>query len=412
MENESRRISDLPDELLLKVLSSSLPSKEVVATSILSKRWRSLWEEVKTLMYDGDSFTRTYWRFTEFLSRRPSVDSLHLKLHPHVGNTDLKTLVNIAISLSLRELRIEMICGFFEFPKSFYIFSQLETIILEKQNLVDVPPNVRLVSLRRLHLLSVKFQGDESVEKLLSACPRLEDLVVTQRSYTNVMLFNIRVPTLRSLCIDNTSGNHRPKGVYGFVINAPSLRFFSIRDSFSNYLWFGNMPELVKASVNVVCDKPDKFLGSLASTQSLSLCSVTSSQTPYPPIGTSFLSLDHLELCSCSKEWLNLLTFMLNDAPRLRVLKLKLKHCVKKEAMDPWNKPDTVPECLSSHLEIFEWRQYKGTEQEREAAKYIVAKGSCLKKATFYSESAEKDGMLKELECVARGSKTCSLVLK
>lgn len=80
--------------------------------------------------------------------------------------------------------------------------------------------------------------------------------------------------------------------------------------------------------------------------------------------------------------------------------------------MVPWNQPSSVPECLSSHLEIFEWRQNNGTEQEREAAKYILANASRLKKATFYSESAEKKGMLKELEFVARGSKTCQLVFE
>lgn len=131
---------------------------------------------------------------------------------------------------------------------------------------MDVPSRVRL-SLKRLHLLSVKFSSDESVKTLLSICTCLEDLVVRRSSYTNVRIFTINVPTLRSLYIDNLSGKSRPKGVHGFVIDAPSLRCFTIRDSFSNYLKFENMPELVKASVNVVYDQPEKFLGSLASTQ-------------------------------------------------------------------------------------------------------------------------------------------------
>ncbi|KAJ4882173.1 putative FBD-associated F-box protein [Raphanus sativus] len=173
------------------------------------------------------------------------------------------------------------------------------------------------------------------------------------------------------------------------------------------------MHELVKASVSVVCEsQPELFLRSLASTQYLSLCSLTS-QTLDPSDGTSsFLSLEHLELCSCSSEWWNLLTLILNDAPRLRVLKLNLnvcylyhivqEHCVQHDGMVSWNQLSYVPECLSSHLEILEGREYKGTETEREVAKYILANGSHLKKATFYSESAEKHGMLKELECVTR----------
>ncbi|KAG7657105.1 FBD domain [Arabidopsis suecica] len=134
---------------------------------------------------------------------------------------------------------------------------------------------------------------------------------------------------------------------------------------------------------------------------------------PYPPTGTSLVYLDHLELCLCSTEWWNLLTCILDDAPKLRVLKLKLyrKHCVEyNESMEPWKQPDYVPICLSSYLEIFEWRQYNGEEQEREVAKYILENASRLKKAIFYLESAEKHGILKELECMARGSKKCQLV--
>ncbi|CAH8386935.1 unnamed protein product [Eruca vesicaria subsp. sativa] len=109
------------------------------------------------------------------------------------------------------------------------------------------------------------------------------------------------------------------------------------------------MPELVKASVSVASDQPDDmFLGCLASTQYLSLCSLTSQ-----------------------------------------------KHCVQHDTIDSWNQPSHVPESLTSHLETFEWRQYKGTEKEREreAAMYILAN------ATFYSEKHE---ILKELECVAK----------
>lgn len=54
------------------------------------------------------------------------------------------------------------------------------------------------------------------------------------------------------------------------------------------------------------------------------LCVLLWLQTPYPSDATSFLSLEHLEICSCSSDWWNLLTFILNDAPRLRVLKLNL----------------------------------------------------------------------------------------
>ncbi|KAF8101009.1 hypothetical protein N665_0211s0001 [Sinapis alba] len=293
MRNQIRRrdlVSEFPDELLLKILSF-LPSKDVVATSAISKRWKSLWKEIKTFRNDDTPpYPLTFQMFALFVRSRSSVESLQLKLNPNYS----RRLIN---------------------PLS------------------------------------------------------------------------------------------RPEGVHGFVINAPSLTCFSIKDSYSNYLRFGNMPELVKASVNIVCDQPEDILGSLVSTRYLSLCL----HSPYLPLATSFLFLDHLELYSCTSQWCNLL----KDAPKLRVLKLYLRQYSQyNETAASWNQPNSIPECLSSHLEIFEWRHYNGTDQEREAAKYILANASCLKKATFYSKSAMKHDMLKELECVARGSNACMLVFE
>ncbi|KAL9283693.1 putative FBD domain, leucine-rich repeat domain superfamily [Arabidopsis thaliana] len=248
--------------------------------------------------------------------------------------------------------------------------------------------------------------------RLLSVCPKLEDLVVKRTTYVNVRIFSINVPSLRSLSIDYSWAVSRPADVHGFVIDAPSLRFLNIKDHFSNLLQFENMPKLVKANVEVDCDLSEKFIGSITSIQHISLCS-KNSKIPYPS-GTSFFYLEHLELCTCSQDWWNLLNRILEDAPRLQVLKLKLGNCVQcsTELMDYWNEPCSVPKCLSSHLEIFEWRHYKGTKQERKVAKYILAKASCLKVAIFSSVCIEKNLIFKKLENVDRGSKACELVFQ
>ncbi|CDY19780.1 BnaA09g04330D [Brassica napus] len=183
------RLSEFPDELLLKILSF-LPSKDVVATSAISKRWKSLWKEVKKFRYDATpSYPQTFQMFALFIRSRSNVESLQLKLNPNNSRQDFKDLVNYAVARSLRELRIEMLYKSFEFPQSLYLYPQLETLILEKLSLVDIPSNVSLIGVKKLHLLSTWW------------------------------------------C-------------------------FSIKDTFSNYVRFGDMPELVKASVNIVCDQP------------------------------------------------------------------------------------------------------------------------------------------------------------
>lgn len=49
--NTNDRISILPKDLLLKILSS-LPTKEVVRTSVLSKRWKDVWKKTSDLFID------------------------------------------------------------------------------------------------------------------------------------------------------------------------------------------------------------------------------------------------------------------------------------------------------------------------------------------------------------------------
>ena len=48
------RISEFPEELLLQILSL-LPTKTVIITCVLSKRWRFLWKMVQKLNFESDN---------------------------------------------------------------------------------------------------------------------------------------------------------------------------------------------------------------------------------------------------------------------------------------------------------------------------------------------------------------------
>ncbi|CAF2137498.1 unnamed protein product [Brassica rapa subsp. narinosa] len=241
-----------------------------------------------------------------------------------------------------------------------------------------VPPWFCLPSLKSLHLLSIKFSGDEALAKLLEGCEVLDNLVVKRTQDDNVMIFNINVPSLKSLSVENFKGKRAyVEENHGFVINAP-LEKLNFKDTFSNFLKFEHMPK-----------------------------------TPYPS-GTISPCIDHLELCTCSGGWANLLASILNDAPRLRSLKLKSQHRARyNDPMNLWNEPTVNPECLSTHLEILEWRQYEGTEQERNVAAYVLANATCLKMATFSTRCRNKyHRMLKKLKKLKRVSEICQLVFE
>ncbi|KAF3514212.1 hypothetical protein F2Q69_00001141 [Brassica cretica] len=275
----------------------------------------------------------------------------------------------------------------------------------------EVPYWFRLPLLKSLHLLSVKFSGDDSVAKLIQNCPVLEDLVINKTRDDNVMIFNINTPSLRSLSIDNSIGKRAyVEKNHGFVINAPSLEKMDFKDTFSNFLVFEHMPEVTKANVQVLCGHSNKFVGSLTSARHLSLCCL-SSETPYPS-GTTFLYLEHLELCTRCAGWANLLVCILKDAPTLKYLKLKSQHGAHyNDPMILWKEPTVVPECLSTHLEIMEWRQYEGTKHERNVAAYVLANATCLKTATFSTRCRNKHHrMLRKLKKLNRVSETCQLL--
>ncbi|CAL5195169.1 unnamed protein product [Lathyrus oleraceus] len=67
---ESRsRLSDLPDEILQKILSN-LPTKEAVATTVLSKRWENQWMYISKIDLKFDeSAPEKRQRFIEFMDK-------------------------------------------------------------------------------------------------------------------------------------------------------------------------------------------------------------------------------------------------------------------------------------------------------------------------------------------------------
>lgn len=80
-----------------------------------------------------------------------------------------------------------------------------------------------------------------------------------------------------------------------------------------------------------------------------------------------------------------------------------------------WNQQNSVPVCLSSHLEIFVWDNFRGIRrQERECVEYILANSKCLKTATVlpprrYSLE-KKEEMVKDIKSMYRVSASSQLI--
>ncbi|AEE78487.1 FBD-associated F-box protein [Arabidopsis thaliana] len=427
--NEEDRISELPEALLLLILSS-LPTETVIATSVLSKQWKSLWKLVPNLKFDSKyhyHYTFSDNVFRSLISHKaPVLDSLHLKVEDKDDALDVGILIGIAFSRHMRKFVLKITLleeSFVRFPSAWCSCNDtLEILELKYCILLDFPSLVCLKSLRKLYLYHVRFNDEESVCNLLCGCPSLEDLVVHRHSTTDVESYTIAVPSLQRLTIYD---DYYGEGVGGYVINAPSLKYLNI-DGFNGleFCLIEKAPELVEAKISAVFEiANENIMDSLTSAKCLSL-HLAPFKIKYPT-GKIFYQLLSLELRAYSYEWWNLLWFMLDSSPKLQILKLVDPYQFPKEDCSvgwEWSRPKCVPECLLFHLETFVWTRYEWQrEDEKAVATYILKNARCLKKATLStkpigSEELEKLGkrreMLNELATQASPSNSCNLVFE
>ncbi|KAG7606294.1 putative F-box domain, FBD domain, leucine-rich repeat domain superfamily [Arabidopsis thaliana] len=416
-------ISQLPDALLLGVLSL-LPAKDVVATMILSKRWQFLWMFVPKLIYDDNYQNIEFERLSRFVYRSlllheaPVIETLHFIIRPKSNVVDIGVWTRTAVKRCVRELIIEMDCSSSStapvmLPRSLYSgCSILVKLKLKKVVLVDVTSPFSFPSLKELSLKSVKYPDEEFVQSLLSNCPVLESLVVKQCPNDNATIFTVKNSSLKSLVLENQDLRYNDIGA-GYVIDAPSLEKFKIRDLHEDRFCVieNEMPNIVEADIDVAYGHPGKILSSITSVKHLTLC-ITSSKDAYP-VGLAFCSLVYLEIWTLDTEWsndLNLLMCVLRDSPNLRALKLEQLDCDGDRSC--WMEPSSAPECVIWSLETLELVDYEGAEEEKKVIAFILRNANCLKKATISTESTDPNKrleMLKELELFPRRSPNCQL---
>jgi hypothetical protein len=219
-------ISDLTNDLLLHVLRFlSDDARDVVCTSVLSKRWRNLWTLAPVLRLgnwnrNGQSVKENNEQFNDFvhnvLARRASggadtdIDTLvlHTRLWPGKSRANLwlrRAMAHTVTSMTFEvprpsrkqkmgmkmsedeednededeELRTQL-----DLPTT----TRLTTMWLELDHaILKLPPEVDFHALTELTLYRIKFSGDDDLQlgRLLSSpscCPRLRKLTLSNLS--------------------------------------------------------------------------------------------------------------------------------------------------------------------------------------------------------------------------------------
>lgn len=201
------KISHLPDDLICRILTL-LSTKDVVKTTILSTRWRNLWQLVPELELHSQKF-QSLSEFvicaTSFLfSHKDSwIQKLCLSIHDAGGNSYLTAWINVAIKRRIQHLDISIVHtpGFGGIPQSLYTCETLVHLRLHRIFMVNAD-FVSLPCVKIIHLEYNFYPNEAILEKLISGSPVLEDLTIIRHEYENAKVLLVRSKTLKSININ------------------------------------------------------------------------------------------------------------------------------------------------------------------------------------------------------------------
>ncbi|OMO74046.1 hypothetical protein COLO4_26739 [Corchorus olitorius] len=376
MKNESRidRLSGLPDSILCHILSF-LPTKYAVRSSVLSTRWRYL----STLVHNLDFQGKNSHAFINFVDRvlflhdaAVSIQKFHLNIYPDQRNLYENVCarricgwITYALNRLVQQLDINMwLLGPIHNPATLFTSKTLVKLKLVVDFLVlTIPTKVWFPSLKIIFLEQVQFLDNDSVRRLISGCPVLEELVIYS-DWNNVQELYISNSSLKTMTI-GTNGN----GFDGFdsefvvsivVVDAPSLVYFKLSGIPVKSFSFLNPMSLVKANYSYIYndlgnrlvdkDIATNLLRVISNVQSLyftddilkvfSLCD--------KPL-LVFHNLVHLEIGFNPGfyEFDGGLAELLESAPNLRTLIFRNDF-----SRVIWRPPTEVPCCLLFHLKV------------------------------------------------------------
>ncbi|XP_017984422.1 PREDICTED: F-box/LRR-repeat protein At3g26922 [Theobroma cacao] len=209
------RISKLPDDLLLKIMSF-LNTKQAVQTCVLSKRWKPLWQSLPNLDFDFDTFPfqqeiddedkeeveMKMCSFSNFISqvlfRRCPTDLVKVYVQSHIYDPHcflVDGLICYAVKHNVQQLTFHSRsdCQYI-LPESFWTCQSLTSLELKGSDWMPMklPTLLACPALKSLHLSHFSTGGPNFEPTAFSCCPNLETL----------QLFDILTVGSEGLCID------------------------------------------------------------------------------------------------------------------------------------------------------------------------------------------------------------------
>jgi hypothetical protein len=279
--DNSDRLSDLPDHLLLRIFEFMAP-KHSIQTCVLSKRWKDLW---KSLMNPTLHHLRDRKFISHILSGRRDSLPLHKLGYYHIISknkkgrknlyldleTKLQEVMKYATSHNVQQLTIYVGPGLIkdlELPPSIFHCHSLTALKLDfghpaSHDYIKIlfPKSLNLPALKTLYLSFLTFTTSENgCAEPFSACKMLNNLIIFCCSLQD---------DAKALCISNSNVSligigdtcmHTRVSYINVVFRTPKLKLFSIQ----GFLGFVSplvckLPSLEEAIIDYGCfDNPFK----------------------------------------------------------------------------------------------------------------------------------------------------------
>ncbi|KAK8630420.1 hypothetical protein V6N13_079216 [Hibiscus sabdariffa] len=412
-------ISYLPDSVLCHVLSF-LPTKMSVATCVLSKRWIDIWTTVPALSFSSIEFRgrfvdHVYKVLAMFQTQTIHQFSLDFKPIQTIDHEHLDAWIGVVVERNLRELKLDLWSSSFRLVRlSDHIFACKTLVCLKLFNdvFVDVPANVCLQRLRILQLERVYYPNEDSLNRLISSCPILEDLIVERVRGDNVLVLDISVPSLKRINVKRPrSGADTCK----LQINAPLLERIELLDTMVGNFQveaLSNLAEVIIHGDLPYCGDIVMLVRKMVNIKFMSLSECAFGSIKFHWQLPMFCYLVYLEITSSCGDWCNLVP-LLKCSDNLKVLVFHMK--VPLHHMGRYCDvllPKTVPKCVSVSLKTLKLTGLRDKECNWNLVSYFLKNARFLKQMKIGTSLRVKNRCrlrLENLPTYPRASMACEI---
>ncbi|CAH1426970.1 unnamed protein product [Lactuca virosa] len=259
-QDEVDFISNMPDSILLLILSRLSFTEEVIRTSILSRRWKYLWTSIPSIdlfsrFHREDKFKKEEFKdfvFWVLANRSVDLDCFHLRCFNHYSLSTVRRWIHLAVTRNVKQLHLlfhpEDEDGDVDMPHCLVTCGSLEVfgLILCYRSL-RLPNITGFQALRHLRLTYVDLSIDSDLVKgFLESCPLLESLIFISCFLNEHDLLYISCPKLKILRIENENDELMCDSI---KICCPKLVDLELRGLVANNFFFECLDSLNKAEI-------------------------------------------------------------------------------------------------------------------------------------------------------------------